>query len=246
MPQAHRKTKDTSQANSGRNAARCPGRRHATLWRSGFRVLVSGALLAVLHWAVPHLEPLSILRRIPHSAIEVLSVAAATVLGLFLVVEITLLAGAVATINKPKLHQRFKVLMIYWPTALVTPLAIMINRRLQRQLLAIQIPRHVVRQPAHKRRRSAHRSSVRGSFVRAKEMKRETSSNNPHLMDGDDIPKPPEHTSPQANLDDYRRAMALLIRRAELLQQDQDLLNLCLRLLTSAEAVKEIHNEPSN
>jgi hypothetical protein len=52
-----------------------------------------------------------------------------------------------------------------------------------------------------------------------------------------------EHAPPEAILDDYRRAMALLIRRAEQLQQDQDLLNLCLRLLTSPEVMKEINHQ---
>jgi hypothetical protein len=240
MPQAHRKPKDTSQTDPGRNAERRSSHRHAALWKSGLRILISGALLAGLHWAVPHFGPMSILRRVPHSVVGILSAAAATTLGLFLIVEVTLLVGAAVTISNPKLHERFKALMIFWPTALVMPFAIIINRKLQRQLLADHASDIIVHQTTreHKRRRGSHHN-----IEPTKETQGEPSNTNPHLLGREDVQEPREHAPPEAILDDYRRAMALLIRRAEQLQQDQDLLNLCLRLLTSPEVMKEINHQ---
>ena len=42
----------------------------------------------------------------------------------FIVVEVVLLIKAIATVDNPELHERYKKLMLHWPYALLTPYTI--------------------------------------------------------------------------------------------------------------------------
>jgi hypothetical protein len=160
----------------------------------------------------------------------------AVLLAFFMIVEAILLTGAAITMRKPELYQRFVDLMMYWPTALVMPYMVVRNRGLQQKLVLRGAADQGTPPTVRIRRRATRHKNERAPNVSA-----ESTSGSEPIRIAAELNEATLSAQSDLNhtLAEYRRALRLVIERSEALQQDQDMLDLILRLLSASETADQ-------
>lgn len=217
-------------------AADRAARVRSALRKSAVRVGVSATLLAILHWGVPYLRHRPGLSAPTHSTISGLLAVSRSAVAIFMLAELSLLAGAVLTVRRPELHRRFVNLMFFWSYALVAPYLIIKSRRPPQHfsLMDAEVPSSG--QPSRTLPATSGKRAAANELVQL----------------GANQPRPsaatPARTSPAGSLpvamglpsvkvtrEEYRKALQLLLQHTRILQQDRELLNLLLRQLAEPE-----------
>jgi hypothetical protein len=139
---------------------------------------------------------------------------------MFVAVELILLVKAIATVENPELHERYKALMLHWPYALLTPYTIFKTNVLPRVFFGPD-----ERRGADPPAAGAHRAG--GQRVARPNLPRpvETSAAN-------------ERPDPVTR-EEYRSALALVIGQVDSLTTDRELRDLLLEKYRSLELAAE-------
>lgn len=138
----------------------------------------------------------------------------------FVAVELILLIRAIATVENPELHERYKALMLHWPYALLTPYTIFKTNVLPRVFFGPD-----ERRGADPPAAGAHRAGGQ----------RVARPNVPGPVEtpaADELPDP-------VTRDEYRSALALVIGQVDSLTTDRELRDLLLEKYRSLESAAE-------
>lgn len=127
----------------------------------------------------------------------------------FIVVEVVLLIKAIATVDNPELHERYKKLMLHWPYALLTPYTIFKTNVLPRVFFGPD-ERHGADSPAAEAQRAGSQRVV--------------PPNPPVPVE---TPAATEQPDPVTR-DDYRSALAMVIGQIDSMTTDRELRDLLL------------------
>jgi hypothetical protein len=213
---------------SARHAASHSGRPRSARRTSVVRILICGVALAGLRWGTPYLHRWITLPRLPHTLNSTVVTIASACLAIFMVSELGLLIAATATVRKPDVHRRIANLMLWWPYALVMPYVIIRSRKLPQQFLLTETGR-----------RSQQEDPAPGDHAshQRQELPQVAPQRSHPPQSGEE--GTPGYQARAVTVDEYRKALRLLIRHAQVLQEDRDLLNLCLLYLTAPDEAEQ-------
>ena len=204
-----------------RRSHRRPARRRRVRIAAVSSLLIGGiaTLPPVSTWLRGHEVPVPQIHLMPSVGL-VVGVLMILFFTVFVVVELILLAKAIATVGQPVLHERYKALMLHWPYALLTPYTIFKTNVLPRVFFGPD------------ERRGADPPATGTHHAGSQRVAR---PNLPGQVAG---AAAAEQTSPVTR-DQYRSALALVIEQIDLLTADRELRDLLLEKYRSLESAAE-------